>query len=53
MVPFPCQKMHQLDAQGHEHLHDVTCCWVWVREKMKTTFPADVLARHDELWSEG
>ena len=50
---FPCQKKTQLDLDQHEHLHDVTCCWLYVRAYMEKVFPGDIISKHDEMWEKG
>lgn len=50
---LPCQKKTQLDLEQHEHLHDVTCCWLYVRAYMEKVFPGDVISKHEEMWQKG
>ena len=49
----PEQKLAQYSDEEHQSLHDITCCWLWLRSHMETTFPGEVLAKHDELFMEG
>ena len=44
------QKQAQLDEDGHVLLHDVTLLWIWVKDKMGTMFPADVVDKHEEMF---
>ena len=50
---LPRQKQHQLDEDSALQLFDNVHAWLWMREKMGTAFPADVLERHDGLFQEG
>ena len=50
---MPGQKQQQLSEDGHIHLFDCTCLWLWLRDHMAKTFPGDVISKHDTLWEEG
>ena len=49
----PSQKAAQLSEEGHIALHDITCCWLWLRSYMERTFPASVVDQHVELFENG
>ena len=49
----PCQKSSQLSEDGHLNLHDVVCCWLWLRKSMVTTFPGELVDQHDALFANG
>lgn len=50
---LPCQKKCQIDIEQHKLLHDMTCCWIYVRTYMLRTFPGDVVSKHEEMWRTG
>ena len=47
------QKRSQLTEEQHADLHDVTCCWLWVKERLKKQFPGELVGKHEELFSNG
>ena len=47
------EKLAQMDEDAHILLHDITCCWLWLRERLQRAFPNDVVDRYDELFSKG
>ena len=48
-----CQKLSQLTEEQHADLHDVACCWVWIREQLLTRFPGDMVNKRDEMFANG
>ena len=48
-----CQKLSQLSDEQHADLHDVACCWVWIREQLKKHFPGEMVEKHDEMFANG
>ena len=49
----PSQKAAQLSEDDHVALHDITCCWLWLRAYMERTFTASVVSQHIELFENG
>ena len=49
----PRQKSAQLSEDGHLNLHDIACCWLWLRKFMVTTFPGELVEKHDTLFANG
>lgn len=47
------KKSSQLSEDGHLNLHDVVCCWLWLRKSMVTTFPGELVDQHDALFANG
>ena len=47
------QKEVQLGLEEQLHLHDLVCLWIYVREKMSTSFTGEVMERHDILFQKG
>jgi hypothetical protein len=42
-----------MTEEEHAALHDITCCWLWIRENMLTAFPGELVTKHDALFLEG
>lgn len=54
--PVPCdpvQKSHQLDEDAMILLHDISCCWCWMKEKLKVTFSSEIVDQLTGLWEGG
>ena len=47
------EKLAQLDEDAHVLLHDITCCWLWLRERLQRAFPNEVVDRYDDLFMKG
>jgi len=47
------QKLSQLTEEQHADLHDLTCCWLWVKERLKKQFPGELVEKHEELFYNG
>lgn len=45
--------MAQLGEQAQMELHDVTCCWLYLRKHMELHFPGELLTQHDQLFQQG
>ena len=48
-----CQKLSQLSDEQHADLHDVACCWVWIREQLKKHFTGEMVEKHNEMFASG
>ena len=48
-----CQKNAQLSEDEHILLHDICCCWIWLREKLAQSFPTAVVEKYDGLFEKG
>lgn len=51
--PTLTQKLAQLDEEGHIHLHDIVCLWVWLKERLQRAFPSDTVDRYTEYFHKG
>jgi len=49
---FP-EKQTQLSDEEQVLLHDVCCCWLWVKKQMASHFTAEVVDQHQLLFNEG
>ena len=47
------QKEVQRGEEAQIHLHDMICLWLWMKKKMKESFPGEVLDRHQTLFDNG
>lgn len=48
-----CQKAAQISEDEHLALHDICCCWIWVRDQMQRSFNKDIMDKHDDLFENG
>ena len=43
----------QLSDEAHQNLHDIVCCWLWLRKHMVNAYPGELVAQHDTLFANG
>ena len=50
---FSLQKLAQLNEEQHQHLHDLTCLWVYIMPRLEETFPGNVVQKHLQMFWDG